>query len=632
MKKITFAQKFRYRFDNLMSKGPGAMMGLLALISLLVVIIAGMLLWALHIGPEGESPVGFIEGAWQSLMRTMDAGTMGGDSGWPYRMVGLIATLGGIFIVSALIGVLSNAINDKLEELRKGRSFVIEKNHTLILGWSSKVFTIISELVIANENQKRSRIVILADKDKVEMEDEIRSQVKNFKNTKVICRRGNPNDMIDLGIANPQETKSIIILADEEGNADPLTIKTILAITNNPGRRQEDYHIVAEIKDAKNLEVAAMVGKSEVELILTDDVIGKIMVQTSRQSGLSIVYTELMDFDGAEIYFSDEKTVVGKTYGEAIFAYEDSAVLGLQFADGSVKMNPPMGYLIQPGDKIIGLTEDDDTLIVSGKAHPAINEQLIVNLDTENPKPERILILGWNDRAVVIVREMDKYVGAGSYLKIVSTYDHDRDHILEIGRNLVNIRLEFVHADTSSREVIDQLNITSYNSIQLLCYKGEMNTQDADAQTLISLLHIRRIMEETGEDMKIVSEMLDMRNRHLAEVTKADDFIVSDNLISLLMSQVSENKYLMRVFEDLFNAEGSEIYLNPIRDYIRHDGEIDFYTLLESARRKGQTAIGYRIASLAHDSSKAYGIVVNPVKSKSMVFSKDDRIIVLAEN
>jgi hypothetical protein len=46
--------------------------------------------------------------------------------------VALIATLGGIFIVSTLIGVLSNAIDDKLEELRKGRSFVIEKNHTLI--------------------------------------------------------------------------------------------------------------------------------------------------------------------------------------------------------------------------------------------------------------------------------------------------------------------------------------------------------------------------------------------------------------------------------------------------------------------------------------------------------------------
>jgi ATP-binding cassette subfamily F protein 3 len=32
----------------------------------------------------------------------------------------------------------------KFEEMRKGRSFVIEQDHTLILGWSSKIFTIIS--------------------------------------------------------------------------------------------------------------------------------------------------------------------------------------------------------------------------------------------------------------------------------------------------------------------------------------------------------------------------------------------------------------------------------------------------------------------------------------------------------
>ena len=93
--------------------------------------------------------------------------------------------------------------------------------------------------------------------------------------------------------------------------------------------------------------------------------------------------------------------------------------------------------------------------------------------------------------------------------------------------------------------VIDSLDITSYNSVQLLCYKEEMELQDADAQTLISLLHLRRVMEETKKEVKVVSEMLDLRNRDLAEVTKADDFIVSDKLISLLMSQVSENKYLM---------------------------------------------------------------------------------------
>ncbi|HYG51792.1 MAG TPA: hypothetical protein VD905_12860 [Flavobacteriales bacterium] len=632
MKKVTFSQKIRYRFDNLMSKGPVAMIGLLACMSLIVVLIAAGIISLFEIAPEGEKPLSFGEGTWQSLMRTMDAGTVGGDVGTGYRTVGLLVTIGGIFIFSALIGVLSSGINEKLEELRKGKSFVIEKDHTLILGWSSKIFTIISELVIANENQKNPRIVILSEREKVEMEDEIRNKIENLGKTKVICRQGSPNDLVDLGIVNPHTAKSIIVLAAEEGNADPLTIKTILAITNNPDRRKEPYHIIAEIKDEKNLEVAKMVGKDEVELVLTDDVIGRIMVQTSRQSGLSIVYTELMDFDGAEIYFNEEEALVGKTYGEALFAYVDSTVMGLQYANGDVKINPDMDYVIQKGDKIIAITEDDDTLIASKEKTPAVKENAIVNLNSEKKEAERILMLGWNKRAFIIIREMDNYVSQGSYMKVVSTYDNDHDDILAVGKTLKNIKLDFVHADTTARNVIDNLDVTSYNSVQLLCYKEHLDIQDADAQTLISLLHIRRIMEETGKDLKIVSEMLDLRNRDLAEVTKADDFIVSDKLISLLMSQVSENKYLMRVFEDLFDTEGSEIYLKPMSDYIKPGSTVDFYTVLESARRKGQTAIGYRIASLAYDSSKAYGINANPVKTVSHTFTEDDKLIVLAED
>ncbi|MCI1266268.1 MAG: potassium transporter TrkA [Saprospiraceae bacterium] len=631
MKNISFRQRLRYRFDNLMSKGPIAMIALLAIMSLVVVVAAGVILSLFQIAPEGSEPMNFVEGAWQSLMRTLDSGTMGGDAGWGFRIVAFIVTLGGIFIISTLIGVLSSGIEGKLDELRKGKSFVIEKNHILILGWSSKIFTIISELIIANENKKNPRIVILADMDKVDMEDEIRSKVPHFKNTRIICRSGIPYDLVDLAIANPLESKSIIVLAPDSGNTDPLVIKTILAITNNPNRRVEPYHIVAEIRDRKNLEVARMVGKDEVELVLTDDIIGRIIVQTSRQSGLSIVFTELLDFNGAEIYFKHEKKLVGKTFGEAIFQYEDSAVIGLQFNSGQVKINPPMDYLLQEGDQVIAITEDDDTLVTANESTYVINEDGIMNLDSKQIEPERILLLGWNKRATIIINEMDNYVGPKSYMKVVAHFDHMQEAILALAKSLNNIQLEFQCDDTTSRSVIDGLDITTFNSVQLLSYKDDMDIEEADAQTLISLLHIRSITEKTGIDLKIVSEMLSLRNRELAEVTKADDFIVSDNLISLLVSQISENKYLMRVFEDLFSATGSEIYLKPISDYIQIGQQVNFYTVLESARRQGQTAIGYRISSWAHDNQKAYGIVLNPAKSKEIQFEKDDRIIVLAE-
>ena len=125
--------------------------------------------------------------------------------------------------------------------------------------------------------------------------------------------------------------------------------------------------------------------------------------------------------------------------------------------------------------------------------------------------------------------------------------------------------------------------------------------------------------------------MLDVKNRDLAEITKADDFIVSDKLISLLMSQVSENKQLMRVFENLLESEGSEIYLKSVSDYINAFESVDFYTILESAKRKGETAIGYRIEKYHSYIDKAYGVVINPNKSDKINFEINDKIIVLAE-
>ena len=126
--------------------------------------------------------------------------------------------------------------------------------------------------------------------------------------------------------------------------------------------------------------------------------------------------------------------------------------------------------------------------------------------------------------------------------------------------------------------------------------------------------------------------MLDVRNRTLAEVTRADDFIVSDRLVSLMLSQVSENKQLNAVFDDLFDPEGSEIYLKPAGNYVALGQPVNFYTVVEAARRRGEVAIGYRLRAQATEADKAYGVVVNPDKSNKLTFADGDRIIVIAED
>ena len=83
------------------------------------------------------------------------------------------------------------------------------------------------------------------------------------------------------------------------------------------------------------------------------------------------------------------------------------------------------------------------------------------------------------------------------------------------------------------------------------------STRDrADDRTLVTLLHLRDIEEPLGDPYSIVTEMNDDANREVAQVTKADDFIVSSKLISLLMTQLAENRHLHSVFAELFDPSG----------------------------------------------------------------------------
>ena len=607
------------------------MIGGLAVLSLVIIFLAAAIIRIGAIAMEGESAPTFGEAAWMSLMRTLDAGTMGGDSGPGFRIVMLLVTIGGIFIVSTLIGILSNGLEERIEQLRKGRSLVLESDHTLILGWTPQIFTVISELVAANESRKSGAvIVVLAEQDKVEMEDAINERIPDTKNTRIICRSGSPSDMTDLEIASPHSARSIIVLSEGE-DPDTNVIKTILAITNNPNRRSEPYHIVTQVRNQQNLDVIKLLSVNDtVQPILTTDLIARVVAQTSRQSGLSVVYTELMNFGGDEIYFKQEPNLSGKTYGDALLAYETSTVMGIRRSDGAIMMSPKMDTRIEPGDSIFAIAEDDDKIQLSNTRF-TLDENLIQRAaNGAKPKPERGLILGWNRSGSIIIRELDNYVAKGSELLVVSEVDDLEKQIQrEVGK-LKNQKLKVMEGNIRDRDLLNELGVTEYDHVIVLAYSHK-DVQEADAITLVTLLHLRDIAEKDETPFSIISEMLDLRNRELAEAAKVDDFIVSEHLISLMLAQLSENAELMGVFTDLFDPEGAEVYLKPIGNYVAVDQPVNYYTAVEAAKRRGETAIGYRIMSESHDAEKAYGVHTNPKKSEKVLFKPEDKLIVISE-
>jgi Trk K+ transport system NAD-binding subunit len=633
MAKATFTEKLRYNFDNTLSKGPIAIISWLALVTFLLVIIAGFILFifGLSADPVENKPFDLVEGIWQSLMRVLDAGTVTGDEGWVLRLFMLLITIAGLFIFSSLIGSISSGIDESISNLRKGKSRVLETNHTLILGYSSMIYSVISELCLANESQKKAIIVILADLDKVVMEDDIRAKIEDTKTSKIIVRSGNPLDVRDLQMVNYNEAKSIILLSPEnEENPDNHVIKSVLSITGSKNRKKAPYHIVAEIKDIQNKQVANLVGGKEVSYVFSSDLISRLTAQTCRQSGLSIIYSDLLQYEGDEIYFYADRGLTGLTFKQCLFSFEDACVMGVFTDERTVILNPDMNYILNEKDQLILIAQDDS------KINRLLIPKEISPIDfTPAPKKEKnletTLILGWNHKGKKIIEELDHYVMKGSSVSILGEIEGLEDFLTSLSEQIQNINLYFQHGNINDRKTLDALQIESFHHIIVLSYMDKGNIQISDAITLICLIHLRDISEKAGKDFSVVSEMLDVQNRELAEVAKADDFIVSDNLISLLMTQIAENKDLMVVYDHLFSDEGAEIYLFPVEEYLDVSVPLDFYQVMEYALKVGHTAIGYRSQQPGFLNNGNFGVVLNPLKSKQIKFEQGDFLIVLAE-
>ena len=616
MDRPTLSERLRYCFDGWMSRGAIALIGLLGLATVALVVVVGTLAWIFHAFPDDATDGDLFDLWWGGLMRTLDPGTMGGDSGWGFRFFMLLITIGGLIIVASLIGIISGAFDDRIAELRKGHSRVLEHDHTLILGWNNKTPAIVRELVIANASRRRAVVVVLADRDKVAMEDELRARCGDLGTTVVICRSGDPKTRVDLVLGSPQWARSIILLApDEAPDPDADVIKTALALTNDES--VQGCHIVAELCDPANAVAAHLVGRDKVHWVLGPEVIGRIAVQSCRQSGMSTVWQELLDFAGDEFYFTSQQGLAGRTYFEAQLAFETCTVAGVVMG-GVPVLNPPADIVVGEDDQLIVIAPDDSEIEV-GSAPPVIDETHIVADAQVTGEPERVLVLGTNAVLPVLVGELDAYVAPGSEVVLVAPGEP-----VELP-GLNRLAPTTVAGDPARRAVLDRLDVGGFDHVILLADPASGDAEQVDSRTLVTLLHLRDIAERHDLRLSIVSEMLNDSNRELAEVAQVDDLIVSDKLVALLLAQISENSGLDAVFGTLLAAEGCEMYLRPASRYVTEGAEVDFYTVLEAARRREETAIGYRLVG------PDGGVRLNPDKRRRVRFGPGDQLIVIAQ-
>lgn len=620
MPKRSFARS-KYKFDNTMSRGLVPLIALLSTATFIFIVIVSLVVAIFELNPEGEK-LSFGEVVWASLLRTLDPGTMGQDTGIGFRAAMLAVTLFGIILVAALIGIISNALNSRLEKLSKGKSKVIEKNHTVILGWNSKGVQLVKEILLSNGPHLKSAIVILANKDKVQLEDEILRRVGSLGKTRIVVRSGRPMSRTDLSIVSLDSAKSIIMLSpDFTEDADTYSIKTCLAIKSVDNPPSSSTSIVGEIRDSSNLEAAELVSEGAVHWVLVEQIVNRLIVQTCRQNGLSSVFTELLDFSGSEIYLSKHGKLKGLTYGEVSQMLEASVAVGV-IREHDVVLNPRNDMVLSNSDTLIVVAEDGDHLQIGDKGH--IEEDFIVGNVPESNSVASTVILGSNSGINVLIAELDKDSTYGSQIVVVT------QNIGAMNLETENIQLTIVEQDPTKRKVLEAVDVASFDHIIIVANRDLNDVQHADAKTLHTLLLVRSLTSSNNH-INIVSEILDDHNRKLAETSRADDFIVSDKIVSHVIAQIAVNKHLSPVFNTLFAAGGKRISMVPVENYVRTGVPVTFDTVVASALRAGKSAIGYRLETLKNEPGSMHGVRLNPDRKATVEFSKGDTLVVLGK-
>ncbi|MFJ7206066.1 NAD-binding lipoprotein [Streptomyces sp. NPDC098789] len=621
----------RYWFDTMVARGTAVLIGWLVLMCTAIVVPASAaLVWADDHGPTTSS--GRALAVWVSVGQTLK---LGGAVGSPlYVVLSVVLALVALLFVSTLVSLITTGLNDKVLALRRGRSTVLESGHTVLLGWSDQVFPIVSELITANANQRRAALAVLGPKDKAQMEDEITDAVGRLGRTRLICRSGTTTDPALVSLVAPGTARAVLVLTHEGEGGDAHVVKTLLALEaavrglGAPARPG----VVAAVRDGRHKRAADLAAGPLGHVLNIEDITARLIARTSCEPGLSLVYRALLGFDGDEIYTVPAGHLAGSTFGDLLFAYADSSAIGLLRADGRVELNPPSASVLGVRDRIVVITEDDDTAVPTDRPLP-VDDRAVVTAPPSRPSPERFLMLGWNPRAPRIIEQLDAGVPDGSVLVVMAEGEEhlkDADRCARTpGRRMPVTVLD---GDVSDPDVLAAIDPLGFDRAVVLGYDGPEAggpPLGGDDRTLVTLLHLRALERAAGRELAVVTEMADDRNRLLAPAREGADFIVGSRLISLLMTQIAEDGSLGAVFDSLLASTGDTLHLRPAADYVVTGRPVGYATVVEAGRRRGHCVIGYRLQPDGPD-GPAHGLCINPDKRAEVCFGPRDSVLVLA--
>ncbi|CAN7122588.1 unnamed protein product [Brassica rapa subsp. narinosa] len=642
---VPLKKRIAYSLDVCFSVYPYAKLLALLFATVVLIVYGGLALYAV-------SDCGVDEALWLSWTFVADSGNHADRIGVGPRIVSVAISAGGMLIFATMLGLISDAISKMVDSLRKGKSEVLESNHILILGWSDKLGSLLKQLAIANKSIGGGVVVVLAERDKEEMETDIAKFEFDLMGTSVICRSGSALILADLKKVSVSNARAIIVLGSDE-NADQSDARALRVVLSLTGVKEGlKGHVVVEMCDLDNEPLVKLVGGERIETVVAHDVIGRLMIQCALQPGLAQIWEDILGFENAEFYIKKWPQLDGYRFEDALLSFPNAIPCGVKIAvDGKIVLNPSDNYVLEEGDEILVIAEDDDTYAPGSL--PEVRMCHFPKMQNPPKYPEKILFCGWRRDIDDMIKVLEALLAPGSELWMFNEVpDQEREKKLtDAGLNiskLVNIRLVHRQGNAVIRRHLESLPLETFDSILILAEQSlENSIVHSDSRSLATLLLIRDIqskrlpckdsksnvfpsscwirkMQQASDKSIVISEILDSRTKNLVSVSRISDYVLSNELVSMALAMVAEDKQINRVLEKLFAEKGNELCIRPAEFYIYDQEEVCFYDIMRRARQRQEIIIGYRLAGMDQ-------AVINPSdKSKLRKWSLDDVYVVIA--
>jgi hypothetical protein len=639
-----FKERTWYKIELFIGKGGSSMfyaLGIVLVATLLTLLgLRYLMLWMLGTELPGEDITNNI---YYLFMEVTDSGNMANVLEKPFwaKVTAVLAGMSGIVIFSMLVAMITAALENMLHNFSQGTTDVYEKGHYIIIGHNSRLTDILKEFTIASETEKHT-VVILSETPKEDIDAEIELAIPELNKLKIVTRTGKITSPAMLERISVDTAAAIIVLSScenfspqsEKDQSDTNVIKICYALSIAINLDHK-IMVIPEIYEDVNREIVKTILNEKVLQLDASSFLSRLLVQTSLFNGLVGVYETLFSFEGSEIYFNPN--TAGKIkFGEISYHLVDGVVIGYICPVKGIIINPSPDEELNETQRLIIVMTDASKYSFQQKRvqEPTSLKYVPKNI---NPSLTSILVVGWNNQTGEIISEYDKYITPNSKFKLIAAENAapDEEEFSALKKSLSS-KLEMDKVTVLDEKYLKKTDLFSYDMLVVLTAPTEANSTDAvDSANIKLLLLMKKIFaaEPTKKKPLVVSEVLDTSNLELFNHIGISDFLLSNRLISIFLTQLSKQPELIEVYDRLLSKDGAEIYIKPFSSFLENpNGEYTFADLIALGQQRNDIVIGYKqILATPKENGRNYEITLNPPKTQKIRLTDKDFLVVVSD-